>query len=157
MAMTERRATDRDVDACVRIVHALPDYFTDDVPAKVRQDLASHGGWVVTDDDAVMGFAVAERRSATAEIRWIAVDPARRGSGLGTRLLRRVLADLRGDGVVLVEVKTLDGSVDYAPYGPTRAFWERRGFLQIDTVDPLPGWRPGNPCAFYVAALAATV
>lgn len=155
--MTERRATESDADSCVTIVRALPDYFTDDVPDKVRRDLSRHGGWVVADDGSVAGFAVAERRCAAAEILWIAIDPARRGSGLGTRLLRRLLADLRRDGVVLVEVKTLDGSVDYAPYAPTRAFWERRGFLQIDMIDPLPGWRPGNPCALYVAALATTV
>jgi hypothetical protein len=26
----------------------------------------------------------------------------------------------------------------------------------IDTIDPLPGWEPGNPAAIYVAALRAT-
>jgi len=35
-------------------------------------------------------------------------------------------------------------------------FWERAGFVQMDTIDPLPGWQPGNPAAIYVAALAIT-
>jgi hypothetical protein len=35
-------------------------------------------------------------------------------------------------------------------------FWERRGFVQIDRIDPMPGWQPGNPCALYVAALSPT-
>ena len=41
----------------------------------------------------------------------------------------------------------------------TRAFWLARGFIQLDTIDPLPGWPPGNPAAilamtiwFFVAA-----
>jgi hypothetical protein len=51
------------------------------------------------------------------------------------------------------ELKTLDSSVDYEPYQATRAFWERMGFIQIDTIDPLPGWNPGDPAAIYVAAL----
>jgi len=38
----------------------------------------------------------------------------------------------------------------------TRAFWERNGFVHIDTIDPLPDWEPGNPAAIYVAALRPT-
>jgi hypothetical protein len=26
----------------------------------------------------------------------------------------------------------------------------------VDTIDPLPGWEPGNPAAIYVAALRPT-
>ena len=39
------------------------------------------------------------------------------------------------DGMQLVEVKTLDSSAGYAPSDATRAFWERRGFVQIDKID----------------------
>jgi hypothetical protein len=66
------------------------------------------------------------------------------------------VADLAASGVLVVEVKTLDESAGYEPYVATRAFWEARGFVQVDCVDPLPGWRPGNPSAIYIAALAAT-
>lgn len=154
----ERRATAADVEACLRIVRGLQQYFTDDVPERVRHDLAHHEAWVTTEGGAVMGLAVVDRRSPdAAEILWLAVSPARRNAGLGTRLLTHVLELLREAGVCLVEAKTLDRSVDYQPYNATRAFWERRGFVQIDTVDPMPGWQPGNPIAFYVAALARTL
>jgi hypothetical protein len=33
---------------------------------------------------------------------------------------------------------------------------ERSGFIHIDTIDPLPGWPPGNPAAIYVTALRPT-
>jgi hypothetical protein len=51
-----------------------------------------------------------------------------------------MLDDLASDDVALVEVKTLEASAGYEPYVATRAFWERHGFVQIDRIDPLPGW-----------------
>lgn len=146
-----------DLDGVLEIVGRLPEYFTDDVPEKVRADAAAHQGWVLADNDDVVGFSVVERRSpAAAEILWMAIDPDRRGAGSGTQLLAHVLDVLVAEGIHVIEVKTLDRSADYRPYDATRAFWERRGFVQIDTIDPLPGWQPGNPCGLYVAALRTT-
>jgi ribosomal protein S18 acetylase RimI-like enzyme len=132
-----------DVPAATAIVRGLSDYFTEDVPDKVEHDAARHQAWVVTDSGTVAGFAIAARKSpAGAEILWIAVDAARRGRGHGTRLLGRVLDHLGADGISVVEAKTLDRSSGY--------------FVQVDTIDPLPGWEPGNPAAIYVAALRPT-
>jgi GNAT superfamily N-acetyltransferase len=151
-----RRWLPNDLDACLAIVRALPDYFTDDVPDAIRRDLVPHQGWVA-DDGGPVGFTVVDRRSsAAAEILWAAVHPVRRGTGLGTLLIDHVLDALAAEGVLLVEAKTLDRGAGYAPYEATRAFWERRGFVQVDTIDPMPGWQPGSPCALYVAALATT-
>jgi GNAT superfamily N-acetyltransferase len=141
----------------VAIVAGLPDYFTDDVPAKVRADLSDHGGWVIDDAGRPGGFVIVERRDVrAAEILWAAVDADRRRRGLGTRLVDHALDELGADGVQIVEVKTLDPSAGYAPYDATRAFWLARGFIQLDTIDPLPGWPPGNPAAILAVALAPT-
>ena len=146
-----------DIQAVTAIVLGLPDYFTSDVPARIERDAAGQDSWVLTDSGDVAGFAVATRRPpGVAEILWIAVDPARRGQGLGTVLLDRVLDELAAAGVSVVEAKTLDRSAGYPPYEATRAFWEHQGFVHIDTIDPLPGWQPGNPAAIYVAALRPT-
>ena len=146
-----------DAGDCVAIIQGLPDYFTDDVPEKVAADLRSHAAWVVTDGGPPVGFAIVDRRSPrAAEILWMAVAAAVRGRGVGTLLLDRVMLELADGGRQVVEVKTLDASEDYEPYVATRAFWERRGFVQIDMIDPLPGWPPGNPAAICVAALAST-
>jgi hypothetical protein len=54
-------------------------------------------------------------------------------------------------------VKTLDRSAGYEPYVATRGFWKSCGFVQIDTIGPMPGWSgSGQPTAVLVAALAAT-
>ena len=152
-----RRFAAEDAPAVAAIIRSLPDYFTDDVPAKAERDATSHEAWVLTDSGAIMGFAVAARKSAGgAEILWIAIDAARRGRGHGTRLLGHVLDHLATTGISLVEAKTLDRSSGYRPYEATRAFWERNGFVQVDTIDPLPGWQPGNPAAIYVAAIRQT-
>jgi ribosomal protein S18 acetylase RimI-like enzyme len=151
---TVRAAGEEDAEACVAIVRGLPEYFSPDVPDKVRTDLRRHAGWVVVRAGQVLGFAVVERRGTpAAEFLWAAVDPSARGQGIGGQLVTDVLRDLRADGIRLVEVKTLDATANYEPYEATRAFWERVGFLQLDTIDPLPGWTPGNPAAIYVAAL----
>ena len=155
--MTVRPATSADGVAIDAIVRGLPDHFTPDVPDTVAADMARHESWVVVDGDEVVGFAVVDRRSPRAvELLWAAVRADRRGGGLGTRLVEHVLAELAAGGVRLVEVRTLDRSAGYAPYEATRGFWEARGFVQVDRVDPYPGWQPGNPCAIYVAALSPT-
>ena len=152
-----RRFAAGDAPAIAAIIRGLPDYFTDDVPAKAEHDAADHEAWVITDSDGVAGFAIAARKSpGGAEILWIAVDATRRGHGHGTKLLGHVLDGVAAAGVSVVEAKTLDGSSGYQPYEATRAFWERNGFVRVDTIDPLPGWQPGNPAAIYVAALRAT-
>jgi GNAT superfamily N-acetyltransferase len=152
-----RSLTAEDLEYCQDIVRGLPDYFTDDVPQKLEHDLDAHQGWVVTENDTPAGFPIVDRRSPrAAEVLWMAVRADRRHSGLGTMLLDHLLQALGAEGVRLVEAKTLDVSASYAPYRETRAFWERHGFVQVDTVDPLPGWQPGNPAAIYVCALGPT-
>ena len=157
MSHQVRAARFDDLEACLRIVRASPDFFTEDVPITVQGDLERHDGWVIVEAGEIVGFVVVDRRtSQAAEILWIAVEPARRNAGYGTRLLNHVLGVLRDQGIALIEVKTLDRSADYAPYEATQAFYERNGFVQIDCIDEFPDWPPGNPAAIYVAALETT-
>lgn len=152
-----RRFEAGDAPAVIAIIQGLPDYFTDDVPAKAERDAGHHEAWIITDSGTVTGFAIAARKSpAGAEILWMAVEAGWRGRGHGTTLLGHVLDHLASAGISVVEVKTLDRSSGYLPYEATRAFWERNGFVHVDTIDPLPGWQPGNPAAIYVAALRST-
>ena len=106
---------------------------------------------------SVVGFAVVEHRgSAAAEILWAATSASRRGHGIGTVLIEHNLDDLRKAGTLIVEVKTLSPAAGYAPYKATYGFWIARGFVHVDTIDPLPGWQPGKPSAVLIAALAPT-
>jgi ribosomal protein S18 acetylase RimI-like enzyme len=152
-----RTARSDDLEACLQIVQALPDFFTEDVPDKVRGDLERHAGWVIVEAGETVGFVIVDRRSSqAAEILWIAIEPARRNRGFGTRLLDHVLGSLRDQGIALVEVKTLDRSAAYEPYEATQAFYERNGFVQIDCIDEFADWGPENPAAIFVASLETT-
>ena len=152
-----RAAAFDDLEACLQIIDALPDFFTDDVPDTVRRDLERHDGWVIVDAGEIVGFVIVDRRSSqAAEILWIAVEPSRRDTGYGTGLLNHVFGRLRDQGIALVEVKTLDRSADYPPYEATNAFYESNGFVQVDCIDEFPDWEPGNPAAIYVASLETT-
>lgn len=155
--MSVRPLATEDLGECQTIVRGLPDYFTGDVPEKISRDARLHRGWVITDDEAIAGFAIVERRSTrAAEVLWLAVRADRRRRGLGSTLVDHLLEALGREGVKLVEAKTLDSSAGYEPYVATRAFWERHGFVQVDAIDPLPGWQPGNPAAIYLCALGPT-
>ncbi|GIJ70466.1 GNAT family N-acetyltransferase [Virgisporangium ochraceum] len=144
-----------DFAACRDIAAGLPEFFTPDTVDTIAGDVTTHDSWVVTDGAAVVGFAVVKRRDpAAAEILWAAVAPERRDRGIGTALVTRVLNELRAGGTMVVEVKTLDPAAEYPPYTATYRFWTARGFIHVDTIDPLPGWEQGNPCAILVAPLA---
>jgi ribosomal protein S18 acetylase RimI-like enzyme len=152
-----REARASDVDGCIDVLAALPDYFTPDTHDLVRVSLRTQRAWVAVEAGVVVGFVLVEGRySGTAEITYAAVRPERRGQGIGSALVDEVFRALAEAGVAIVEVKTLDASAGYEPYVATRAFWERCGFRQIDCIDPHPGWQPGNPAGVYVAALAPT-
>jgi GNAT superfamily N-acetyltransferase len=143
------------VAACQDVVRSLPDFFTPDVVDSVAEELVGDRAWVWGDEAGrVTGFVIVQRRfPKAAEITWAAVLPAQQRHGVGRALVLAALDWARGAGVEVVEVKTLDESSGYEPYVATRAFWATFGFVQVDLIDPLPGWQPGNPSAIYVLPL----
>ncbi len=80
-------------------------------------------------DGALCGFIVygpTPMTQGTFDLYWIATDPAVRGAGVGSALVREMEADLRSRGARLVRVETsgTDG------YDGTRAFYDGRGYLE---------------------------
>jgi GNAT superfamily N-acetyltransferase len=87
------------------------------------------------------------------EILWLAVVTDRQGQGHGTALIEALAVQAMRGSIALLEVKTLAATVESPRYARTRQFYERRGFMLLDVIDPYPGWGPGNPCALYVRIL----
>ena len=144
------------VEACLEILRDLPDYFDESDFEEMEHELRTQDRILYFAEKAgeVAGFALVERRgTGVAEIRWLAVGPEFRGQGVGSVLLEEVFETLRSAGVEVLEVKTLSAKADYPPYEATRQFYERVGFLHLETVDPYPGWGSENPCAIYVKVL----
>ena len=148
-----RRATSEDLEACVAVLAALPDYFTPDTHDDLRDRFDGCITYVAVDGDTVVGCVLLQPQYESGEVYYAGVLPDRQREGVGRRLVASLLEE---SDLAVIEVKTLDASANYEPYVATRAFWSAMGFVQIDCIDPLPGWNAGNPAAIYVCALRST-
>lgn len=97
--------------------------------------------------DELVGYACwgpTPGTEGTHDLYWIVVDPARHGQGVGSQLLRDVERRLTADGCRLLVVETSSR----ADYGPTRAFYEKRGFTRAAVI---PGYyAPGDDLVIYL-------
>ena len=148
-----RQASEDDIEGCVDVLRALPDHFTPDTHDDLRTRFSQCRGYVATDGMRIVGCILLQPQYASGEIYYAGVIPGRQREGIGRQLVATLLAETE---LPVVEVKTLDASSPYEPYVATRAFWASMGFVQIDCIDPLPGWQPGNPSAILVCALRPT-
>ncbi len=81
--------------------------------------------WVARDETGLVGTAaLAALEVGHEELKSMRTDPARRGTGVATKMLAHVLDDARSRGVERVSLET--GSMDF--FGPARAFYARAGF-----------------------------
>ena len=151
---TTRRGAPSDHPACLAIGAALPDYFTPAGLVQMAHDLTVHEVWVREQAGTIVGFVIVERKvSPVLEIVWLAVAPDQQGQGHGSALIAALAVHATRESIALLEVKTLAATVESPRYARTRQFYERRGFVLLDVIDPYPGWSPGNPCALYVRIL----
>jgi len=79
----------------------------------------------------------------SAEIYLIAVVPGLHRGGIGLAMLERAEAELRGDGVRFLQVKTLAATSDDPNYAKTRQFYVGTGFVELEVFPTL--WDPSNP------------
>ncbi|SDS39692.1 GNAT family N-acetyltransferase [Microlunatus soli] len=84
---------------------------------------------VVTDDPiarTIVGTgALAALEPGHEELKSMRTDPARRGQGIGRRMLRHLLTDARSRGVRRLSLET--GSMDF--FAPARALYAAEGFV----------------------------
>jgi GNAT superfamily N-acetyltransferase len=85
--------------------------------------------------------------AASCDLYWIAVDPAAQRHGLGSRLLAASEARAAVLGCRRVWVDT-SGRAHYAP---ARAFYERRGYRHVATLEDF--YAPGDPKLVYLKIL----
>jgi hypothetical protein len=145
--LTIRVAGEDDVEACVALLAALPEYFTPDTHDDLRGRYADCTVYVADDDGEVIGMAMLQPQYAAAEIYYARRDRSQthlgaprchRPAGHRGQDARRVgrLRALRGDSRVL-------GSDGFRPDRLHRslarvAAWQSLGDLRIrHAVDPL--------------------
>ena len=85
--------------------------------------------WVATEEDAIVGTAaLAAIDDRHEELKSMRTDPARRGTGVASRMLAHVLADARERGVERVSLET--GSMAF--FVPARRFYAGAGFVPCE-------------------------
>jgi ribosomal protein S18 acetylase RimI-like enzyme len=75
---------------------------------------------------------------ATADLYWIATDPAARGAGLGKALHAALVEILRAEGRLWIRVETSS----HDDYNGTVAFYERLGYQTVSRIEGF--YRPGD-------------
>ncbi len=104
--------------------------------------------------ESVVGVCVIRHHtSAASEIEVLAVERAWHRRGVGRQFVESVEAQLRRDGIELLQVKTRGPSAPSAKYDRTRKFYEGIDFLQLE--ERLEIWGPENPCLIMVKPLAS--
>lgn len=126
----------QDPSGTEQILRALPTWFgIDEAIQNYVQDATSKASYVAVDNSVTVGVALLEPHyPESVELYLIAVHPDYRGRGIGTKLVTQVEADLREQGISLLQVKTVGESFEHAGYGETRSFYRSCGFLSLEEL-----------------------
>ena len=140
---------------CLKILHALPDWFAveesvQDYAEQVRDQLF----FAACADESPVGFLSVKFHNAyTAEICVMGVLESCHRQGAGMALVEAAETRCRARGVQFLTVKTLDSSACYEPYDRTRSFYRKAGFLPLEVFTTL--WDEDNPCLFMAKFIGA--
>ena len=83
--------------------------------------------WTAWDDEVLVGFGALKRLSADhGEVKSMHTVESERGNGIGSAMLRHIMAAARARGMSRLSLET--GSWDY--FRPARALYRRHGFVE---------------------------
>jgi putative acetyltransferase len=103
--------------------------------------------WSVWEDDAVVGIGALKRLSADhGELKSMYTAEAARGRGVGSAILRHIMAAARARGMARLSLET--GSWPY--FAPARALYARHGFVECP---PFGDYLPDPNSVFMTLAL----
>jgi len=120
------------------ILRELPEWFG--IPAAIDRYV-----------EEIPALTTERHTPVASELYVLGVLPGYHRRGIGRRLLAHAEEALRGDGIRLLQVKTLGPSHPSAAYGRTRAFYAAMGFLPLEELPEL--WGADNPCLLLVKCL----
>ncbi|HWF13460.1 MAG TPA: GNAT family N-acetyltransferase [Candidatus Acidoferrales bacterium] len=83
--------------------------------------------WTIWDDESLLGAGALKRLSADhGEVKSMYTVESARGKGVGSAMLRHIIATARASGMSRLSLET--GSWDY--FQPAREFYKRHGFQE---------------------------
>ncbi len=131
---------------CERVLRSLPEWFEiEEAIVQYGLDSARYPTFAVWNARELIGFATVRKHyGSTWELHCLAVHADWLGMGLGTRLMRRAEAWVRGQGGRFLQVKTVGPSHPSREYRGTRAFYARLGYEPLEEFHGI--WGPRCPC-----------
>ncbi len=128
-------------------------YFNDQGIKEMTDTLKKREFYGAFEGERMLGFiAFKEVNPEVIEITWIAVDPDNHNQGIGTELLNKGLQML-GKDYKICEVKTLSEEEPDEGYRKTRKFYQKLGFIPLETINSYPGWEKNSPCQILIKPL----
>lgn len=147
-----RPAEKCELNKCLEIARNLPDWFNDDELIDIEISIKSLTTYVYICENTVVGFiCVKDKFDSVLELVYLGVDKDQHHKGIGTALINHIESNIAAGRVMML--KTIDSSPDYPAYDQTRAYYEKLGFIKIETIAPYPGWAVNCPCAIYIKRL----
>ena len=140
-----------------RLLSTVPEWFGQPESNAEYIDAArTKETWTVRDNAGkVIGLTLVDRHFPhVAEIHLTVVDREFHGSGVGSAMVEALEAEALGNGVKLLEVKTLGASHPDEGYRRTRHFYEKCGFLALEETDL---WGEDTPCLIMVKPLSTNI
>jgi len=106
----------------------------------------------IYDEQEEIGFvSIKNNNEFVAELYVLGIIKKYHHKGIGTKVIDYICKDLRKKGIKYLEVKTLDGSKESEEYRKTRMFYEKIGFIPLDTLKN--EWGEENPCLIMIKKL----
>ncbi|WP_444636083.1 GNAT family N-acetyltransferase [Glutamicibacter sp. AOP33-2CA-4] len=140
-----------------RLLSTVPEWFGQPESNAEYIDAArTKETWTVRDNAGkVIGLTLVDRHFPhVAEIHLTVVDREFHGSGVGSAMVEALEAEALGNGIKLLEVKTLGASHPDEGYRRTRHFYEKCGFLALEETDL---WGEDTPCLIMVKPLSPNI
>ena len=148
--ITIQSATTNCGKLCEKILRALPDWFgIEDSLVQYVKDADVMPTMLVKDENEVVGFLTIKRHfPESADIHCMGILPQYHRKGIGRFLIEKLENYLIGEGIKILQVKTVSADSDCSAYTKTRAFYKAVGFIPLEVFPDL--WGKANPCLLLV-------
>ncbi len=136
-----------DYENAYSVALKLPNYFDKNGLESIKKDTKTNLLYCAYLDSEIVGFVTyKEINPQVIELTWMGVLPQYHGKGIGTKMILDSLKELNKYKVC--EVKTVSDKEPDEGYARTRNFYEKLGFIPLESIIPYPGWN--DPCVIYV-------
>ena len=154
MEITIKRT--RKTEEILEIVKKLGDFFDQDAYDDLEEDVEDDEVFGAFDDTGKMqGFIIlCPINPQVLEITWLAVNKNCQGQGIGKRLIYFALEKLnQKKKYKLLYCKTIGEGDRQRSFAATRAFYQRLGFIPLESIKPYPGWHRSKYVQAFVLPL----